>query len=83
MCDFTIRDNCDNVLQYPATVKNIDLVAPELSRILKPDMWKNHKVTIELTAKDLAPEDGYAPSGVDLSRCPMARQLPVTRLILR
>lgn len=68
--DFAIRDNCGNVLQYPVTVKNIDLIAPELSHTLKPATWTNDKVTIELTAKDPAPEDGYAPSGVDFITLP-------------
>ena len=68
--DFAIRDNCGNILSYPVTVKNIDLIAPELSHTLKPDTWTNDKVTIELTAKDTAPEDGYAPSGVDFITLP-------------
>lgn len=68
--DFAIRDNCGNVLNYPVTVKNIDLIAPELSHTLKPDTWTNDKVTIQLTAKDPAPEDGYAPSGVDFITLP-------------
>lgn len=68
--NFAIRDNCGNVLQYPVTVKNIDLIAPELSHTLKPATWTNDKVTIELTAKDPAPEDGYAPSGVDFITLP-------------
>lgn len=68
--DFAIRDNCGNVLQYPVTVKNIDLIAPELSHTLKPDTWTNDKVTIKLTAKDPVPEDGYTPSGVDFITLP-------------
>ena len=68
--DFAIRDNCGNTLNYPVTVKNIDLIAPELSHTLKPDTWTNDKVTIQLTAKDAAPEDGYAPSGVDFITLP-------------
>ncbi len=70
MYDFSIRDNCGNILNYPVTVKNIDLIEPELSHTLKPDTWTNDKVTIQFEAKDTAPEDGYAPSGVDFITLP-------------
>ena len=62
--NFAIRDNCGNITQYAVNVKNIDLLAPELSHTLKPNDWTNDKVTIELVATDPLPEDGYASSGV-------------------
>ena len=45
-------------------MKNIDLLAPEITHTLTPDDWTNDKVTIELVATDPSPEDGYTPSGV-------------------
>lgn len=62
--DFVITDRGGNTFVLHTEVKIIDDLLPTAKYSVVPGKWTNESVTIEVTAEDPAPEDGYVASGV-------------------
>ena len=62
--DFVITDRGGNTFVLHTEVKIIDDLLPTAKYSVVPGKWTNESVTIEVTAEDPAPEDGYVSSGV-------------------
>lgn len=62
--DFVIADRGGNTFVLHTEVKIIDDLLPTAKYSVVPGKWTNESVTIEVTAEDPAPEDGYVASGV-------------------
>ena len=59
-----IADRGGNTFVLHTEVKIIDDLLPTAKYSVVPGKWTNESVTIEVTAEDPAPEDGYVASGV-------------------
>lgn len=59
-----ITDRGGNTFVLHTEVKIIDDLLPTAKYSVVPGKWTNESVTIEVTAEDPAPEDGYVASGV-------------------